>query len=371
MQPSEVVSRERPNQDSPAVLPMRLSALCIEDNPDDADLALAALQMAGCTVLWQVAEDEASVSLALKRPVDVVLSDFNLPRFSPHRALALLAERGLDVPLVVVTRAIGEESAVGVLRAGAADYLAKDKLATLPLVVARVLDEAARKRRERQLGLDLQQAHHRLRVLSAGLVSAQEDERKQIARDLHDSLGQLLTAAQLHLHAASRTADSQVAAIFRDKAQSILAQGIEQIKSLSFAMRPPQLDLLGLAAAVRALLEQMTQPAGLEIELDVRGDERSASAVQQAVAYRVLQEAVTNAVRHARARRLRIHLCFASPRMSVTVADDGVGMQPQPPVAGRLPGQGLQGMQERCELVGGRLAVRSTLCRGTVLRARL
>lgn len=351
--------------------PERLSVLCIEDNPDDADLARLTLARAVRTLHWRVAEDGASMRQQLAHPVDLVLCDYHLPRFSPQRALDLLAELAIDVPLVVVTRAIGEHAAVSVLRAGAADYVAKDRLATLPVVVQRVLEAHAGRRRERQLLDDLHGANDRLRRLSAQLVTTQEAERRQIGRDLHDSLGQLLTAAQLHLQAAGRTTDPRVSTVFSDKAQDILALAVEQVKTLSFSMRPAQLDLLGLAAAVQALAEQMLPPGGVQFELSVRGDERLATPVQQSVAYRIVQETMTNTVRHAQALRLKVRLAFDRQKVAVIVFDDGIGLPRLAPTAALRPPQGLASMQERCELIGGRLKVRSIPGRGTLVHARI
>ncbi len=349
----------------------RLAVLCIEDNPDDADLARLTLEQTGAQLDWRVAEDGPSMRHALAKPVDLVLCDFHLPRFSPQQALAVLAELALDVPLIVVTRAIGEDAAVSVLRAGAADYVGKDRLATLPVVLQRVLAAHAGRRRERQLLDDLHRANARMRRLSAQLVSTQEAERREIARDLHDSLGQLLTATQLHLQAAARTTDPCVATVFSNKAQDILALAVEQVKTLSFSMRPAQLDLLGLAAAVQALADQMLPPGGVQFQLSVRGDERQATPVQQAVAYRIVQETLTNAVRHAQARQLKVRLAFDRQKVRVIVADDGIGLPQPAPSAGLRTPQGLASMQERCELIGGRLRVRSFPGRGTLVQAEI
>ncbi len=124
-------------------LPAMIRLLCVEDNPDDTELLALALERADPQrkyVLHRV-EDGKRFTEALQDEFDVVLCDFNLPRFSPYAALHLLTERRCNIPLVVVTRAIGEDAAVNVLRCGAEDCVTKDKLGTLPQVISRVMTD--------------------------------------------------------------------------------------------------------------------------------------------------------------------------------------------------------------------------------------
>jgi CheY-like chemotaxis protein len=127
-------------------LPATIRLLCVEDNPDDTELLALALERTDPQrkyVLHRV-EDGKRFAEALQHDFDVVLCDFNLPRFSPYAALHLLTERRCDTPLVVVTRAIGEDTAVDVLRCGARDCVTKDKLGTLPQVIDRVMTDRRR-----------------------------------------------------------------------------------------------------------------------------------------------------------------------------------------------------------------------------------
>ncbi len=345
-----------------------LRVLCIEDSPDDELFIQLALRPLGRPLAWVAADEPAGVGSALDQGVDIVLCDYHLPSFSPAEALALLRARRLDVPLVVVTRAIGEAAAVEVLRAGAADYVSKDRLATLPMVVGRALAIAAQRREQQALLAALHEANERLRGLGAAFVHAQEAERGHIARELHDSLGQSLTALLMHLQAADRAADRATGERYRRAGRDILDQAIEQVKTLSFAMRPPQLDLLGLRSTIGLLCERMLDPAGIAYQISIRGEEPRPAPAALSVLYRVAQEALTNAVRHAAPRRVALRLRFSSRSLSVAVGDDGAGFD----AARRSwPGQGLRGMAERCELAGGRLRLRSRRGSGTVVHARL
>lgn len=351
-----------------------LRVLCIEDDPGDEVLVRLTVRRFPRPVQWFSALGEAEVSKALDQGMDLVLSDYHLEGYSPLRAIAAIASRGRDIPLVVVSNAVGEAAAVEVLRAGAADYVSKDRLAILPMVMARVLEAREQREQQRALLAQNQRAALRLRQLAAELVQAQENERRHLAQALHDSLGQALTALQLHLHAADAACDAHEARDLRQRAYAILRDTIGQMRTLSFAVRPALLDHQGLAATIETLSQQMLAPAGVAFALRVRGSEGARGSAQSSIAFRVVQEAFTNAMRHAAARRMAVHLGFrADGRLVVAVGDDGVGLHEGTaglPGAGGS-GRGLSGMAERCELSGGFLRLRSRPGAGTVLRATL
>ena len=351
-----------------------LRIVAVEDNADDIELIGFALRDAGVAAQLRVADDEPSLRAVLTPEPDLILCDYKLPRFSPQAALALLEQLKLPIPLIVVTRAIGESAAVEVLRLGARDYVAKDRLATLPQVIRRVLDQDLAERAGRILHARLESAHRRLRDMSARMIDVQEDERKRVARELHDVLGQALTSVLMHLESAERMRDGPAAKECRAVATRLVRESLDQVRTLSFMLRPAQLDLLGLAAAVRSAAALQLRPLGIKAELRVRGAVDAASPTQAAVLYRVVQEALTNVVRHAGARHVRLRLARIEPdRFIATIVDDGdgfdVGQTLETPSPGARRTLGLTGMIERCELIGGRLTIRSRPGWGTAVRA--
>src|SRR6476661_10736738 len=112
-------------------------------------------------------DDAAAFTSALQQDFDCILCDFNMPRFSPYAALQILMARRCGTPLIVVTRAIGEEAAVHVLRCGAKDYLTKDKLGTLPQIIERVMADRQRAQEQERMARELETAYRRLKKLSA------------------------------------------------------------------------------------------------------------------------------------------------------------------------------------------------------------
>jgi signal transduction histidine kinase len=356
--------------------PATIRLLCVEDSADDVELMAIALERADPHrhYLLERVEDASGFTDALQHDFDVILCDFNMPRFSPYAALQILVARRCGTPLVVVTRAIGEEAAVHVLRCGAKDYLTKDKLGTLPQIIERVMSERRRVLEQERLGRELEAAYRRLKKLSARLVVAQERERTLISRELHDQLGQTLTGMVIHLHAAKRSGDPADVQKHTDTAMEMAQAAVSQLKTLSFSLRPAQLDLLGLVAAVNTAVQRIAEPADLAFSVSSRGKEPAVLGETASVALRLVQEALNNVVRHAKASLIVVRLRFLPQgRIGVLVIDDGIGFDKSELLGGQASERnvGLYGMIERTELAGGRLHIRSRPGRGVAIRAVL
>jgi signal transduction histidine kinase len=353
-----------------------LRLLCVEDNPNDVELIGLALKRAdpGRTYLITHVEEARGFTENLGDDIDVVLCDYNMPLFSPDAALTILAQRGSQIPLVVVTHAIGEEAAVGVLRHGAKDYVSKSKLATLPQIIDRVMSERHALQKEERLRQQLAAAYARLRELSSRAVLTQERERSLISRELHDVLGQTLTAVVIHMHASRAATDPDKGRVYSDMALQLAQEAVHQVRTMSFSLRPAQLDLLGLIAAVESTVHRMADAAGLKTSITTRGVQAATLDHRASVAVRLIQEAVTNTVRHASATRIWVRLRFLpSGPMVLLIADNGTGFDPRSILDGP-PGEhnvGLYGMMERAELIGGKLRIRTELGAGVIVRAIL
>lgn len=345
--------------------------MCVDDEADDVELIRLALERGHLDADVMRVAGESELRDALASAPDLLLCDYSMPGFSAERALVVVKDSARPVPLIVVTRSIGEDAVVRLFRAGAKDYVAKDKLALLPSVVQRVLRDGALEIERRRTSVELADANARLRLLSARLVDAQERERARIARELHDGLGQVLTGIVIHLHAASRSEAPEQARRCGERAQELAQQAIQQVKSLSFQLRPAQLELLGFVAAVQATLDRQLEASGIRAVLRVRGFDPERPSPSHAVALRVLQEGLTNVLRHANARSAVVRLRFTGDgHVALTLGDDGRGFKLGSVLEGGLSPKnvGLHGMFERAELMGGRLRIRSTPGRGTVVR---
>ncbi len=222
---------------------------------------------------------------------------------------------------------------------------------------------------------ELAEAQDRLNTLHAQrgellnrLMSVQEEERRRLAREIHDELGQLLTGLSLNLKLCQEAVPDELSTAHDRlaKASSVVRHTIEQSHRLITDLRPTVLDDYGLVPALEEEVSQRLTPLGIEATLDTVGDiERLPSDVATA-AFRIVQEAITNIIRHANARWVRIQLRQRAGELTVTIEDDGIGLP-----EGRVPSYngrsalGILGMQERARALGGYLEVCSRTPRGT------
>lgn len=226
-----------------------------------------------------------------------------------------------------------------------------------------LIDEAGRATGGAALALDVTA---RQRAVEA-LLSAQDEERTRISRDLHDGVGQALTAISLGLGAVL-DADPSAQRAQLVGVKELVAKTLEDVRRISRDLRPALLDELGLEAAVTHFARELAERSGTEIDVLARLPQRLPRSAEAAV-YRVVQEALTNVARHARATHASVVLTASGDRLHLVVEDNGDGFVPAEPAA--TVSVGLLGMRERVELLGGTLRLESTPGRGTIISARV
>lgn len=201
------------------------------------------------------------------------------------------------------------------------------------------------------------------------LISAEDDERRRIARELHDETGQSLTALLVGLRVIQEQATLAGAQAEAERLRKVAGQTMDNVGRLARGLHPAVLDDLGLLAAARRYVSDYAKAHDLAVDLRSEGvgAQRFPSLVQNTI-YRILQEGLTNVVRHARARAVQVALVLNAGRLTLEIGDDGIGFDPEVRHAG-TPGLGLHGMGERVALLGGTLTIRSAPGEGTRLRA--
>ncbi len=222
------------------------------------------------------------------------------------------------------------------------------------------------RRRYRALYLRTLAQRDRLRELTSRCLQAKEAEARRIAQQLHDEAGQLTAAVQLALAEAARGARPPARhGLLR--ASALLDRLEDRLRQLSHELRPTVLDELGLAPALGFLAEAFTARSGVPV--DVRGDlgEGALDPLVATAVYRIVQEALANVARHARAKRVSVTLRRRRAELQCAVRDDGVGIGAEGPARRHNGGLGLVGIRERLLALGGRLEVRSRAGRGTEL----
>jgi two-component system sensor histidine kinase UhpB len=185
------------------------------------------------------------------------------------------------------------------------------------------------------------------------VLGAQESERLRIAQELHDQVGQELTAVLLGLSRISSQVQPLVRAEVTEAADAV-RNALEDVRRIAVELRPEALDELGLEGALAVLAERFSRQLGLDVSERIPSDLPSIPAEQELVIYRVAQEALTNVVRHGAAGRAELRLERAGDRVILTVADDGLGLPPYP-----VEGTGIRGMRERAALIGATLEIRN------------
>jgi two-component system sensor histidine kinase UhpB len=214
-------------------------------------------------------------------------------------------------------------------------------------------------------------ARGRLQRLSRRLLEVQEDERRHLARELHDDIGQGLTAIKLNLESLARGRDGVLAEGRVGEALEATRHTIERVRQLSVNLRPLQLDDLGLVAALRSLLDRQARLGRLEPHFELQEVPVKLSAETEIACFRVAQEAINNIVRHAQAANVWLRLFVAGERLALSVRDDGCGFDVGAAQRRSAVGEslGMISMEERVALAGGTFQIHSTPGQGTVVVA--
>lgn len=217
----------------------------------------------------------------------------------------------------------------------------------------------------------LEIAHDRLEMMSRRLLEAEETERRRLAQDLHDELGQTLTAISLRLQLLEkRLGDSEFAAQV-DETVDVVQRASEQVRNLALNLRPPSLDDVGLVRTLGWYVEHQAQWGGLAGRFRAEPPEISLPPHLETTCFRVVQEALTNAMRHSRAHRIDVELRQDEGEVELLIRDDGAGFDVEATMkkAEAGSGFGLLGMDERVRLANGRFSIESGFGSGTIVRA--
>jgi signal transduction histidine kinase len=342
-----------------------LRVLMVEDSEADAELILRALGRGGLRVSSRRVETAGELRAALAAETwHAVLADFNLPHFDALAALALVRAVDCDVPFIVVSGTIGEETAVEMMRAGAQDYVLKDNLTRLAVAVQRELGEAEGRRERRAAETEVQVHQERLRALAAEVTWAEQKERRRIATGLHDDICQTLAVAKMKLEQTRRLPSAEERAQGYDELGLILDGVIQETRNLVYELSPPILFELGLTKAIAWVADKAREQYDLPVEVVVEGEVKPLADDVAVTVFQAVKELLNNVVKHAEATRVTIEIAPAPRELRVSVTDDGVGCEEISPVLHSGGGFGLLNIRERLTYVGGALDLQSSPGRG-------
>lgn len=351
--------------DGPSANGNRPLVLVVED---DADLRAYLLRLLRPRYRVAAARDgvEGLDKARVLRP-DLVLTDVMMPRLSGLELLrALRGEAELaSIPCVLLTALAGAEARIEALDRGASDYVTKPfREAEL---LARIDNLIRMEELTRHLERRVAEQTGELRTLATNLASVQEEERLRIAREVHDELGQVFTGLRLELDglrylANAPSTDCRACEGAFGQIDELLTALHESLQSIINALRPSVLDTLGFAAAIHNLSREFERRNRIACNAEVGVDEERLGDEQSIALFRIVQEALTNVSRHARAKTVEVVFEEAPECVTLRIHDDGVGFDPSAPMP---RGCGLLGIRERARQLGGRAEISSAPGGGT------
>jgi signal transduction histidine kinase len=307
---------------------------------------------------WTINEKLSSSAWFLRREV--------LPRREAVLDIAEEIERLNNATLMAQRAAITERQAA--FRSDLFKLLWRSLLLGAIVAITAVIRLRVLERRSDEQRSVAQEAERQMRQLSHQIVAAQEDERKNLSRELHDHVGQVLTALRMELGRIDRfrSPDERVARAVAECRQ-LVDNMVRTVRDLALGLRPSMLDDFGLQPALEWHVRDFTRRFGVPVELTVAGDLGRLPEQHRTCVYRVTQEALTNCVRHASATRVSVAVSGDATGIDVAVTDDGIGLEPQRVRAGL----GLRGIEERVRDLHGKIRIDSSTGQGTTVRIRL
>ena len=349
----------------------------------------------GYTVVAAVASGEEAIQKATDLHPDLVLMDIVLKGRMDGIEAARQIRDCLDIPSIFLT-AYSEDEIVQ--RAKITEpfgfilkpFQVRELHATIQMALyrqraERKLKQVEQELRHAQISLEqrvaertaeLADANQRLRHLSVQIINAQEAERKRISQELHDEMGQALTAIIYNLEMSLQDLPPGLGQTTKERlveAYSLTLRTLEQVRLLSLDLRPAMLDDLGLVPALRSYVSRYTRRTRMEVAFEAIGMEEQLSPEMETALYRIVQEALTNVARHAQARSIRLRLERKASTVAVVVEDDGRGFDVEKTRESKPSdsGVGLLGIEERVHAMGGSLCILSQPGQGTVLSVEM
>lgn len=205
---------------------------------------------------------------------------------------------------------------------------------------------------------------NRLREIAGRAQAAAEEERRRLARELHDGIAQTLAALRIRVKLAGATSDPDHLQAALGDVSGGIGDAILELRRMARGLRPPALEMLGLGAAVESYVRSVSEAAGIEASIQAENVAGCLSRESELALYRIVQESLSNVVRHSGASRVSVQLRRVDRTVDVVIEDDGCGFDTRQVMNGDR-GLGLFGMQERAAFIGGRLKIDSTRGTGT------
>jgi signal transduction histidine kinase len=373
-----------------------LRVLLVEDSQSDAVLLARALERGGLAPVCERVDTPETMEAALRKQAwDLILADHVMPRFSAPEALELVKRLELDIPFIIVSGQIEEETAIAAMRVGAQDYVMKDRLTRLAPAVERELREADVRRARAKFEKALRRAHEELEMrveqrtaalraanlrlqnvleerkrLENELLEIAENERRSIGFDLHDDLGQRLTGLSMMTKGLEQRLSSEQHPATEEacKIRALIHELIHHTHNLAYQFS--SLDVRGddLSSLMEGLAGNVKKMFDIPCGLGVKGTIPGLPQDTTIQLYKIAQEAVSNAIKHGKASRVSIDLLKDGDRLVLAVRNDGVPFSQTATTKNRM---GLRIMNYRANTIGALLEIKPADKGGTIVTCAL
>jgi signal transduction histidine kinase len=350
-------------------MPPPLRVLMVEDSKDDAELVLIELRRGGYEPISQRVDTREGLLTALnKHSWDLIIADYSLPGFSGLAAFHLVREMKLDLPFVIVSGTIGEDIAVLAMKAGVQDYVMKNNLSRLTPAVERELREAKNRQDRIQAEEKLRVYQKKLRSLASQLSLTEERERRRIATELHDRIGQSLVFSKIKLKSMQESAQTDLEKKQLGEICDMVDQIIQDTRTLTFDLSSPILYEMGFEAAISDwLTDHIEKEHGLHAVFEDDGKPKPLNDDVRVLLFNAVRELLINIVKHAGAKNVKVSTRRENDHIRILVEDDGIGFSysESPLYVKEKGGFGLFSIRERLNHLGGTLTIKSEPGRGT------
>src|SRR5882724_4021406 len=351
----------------------RVNILMVDDQPAKLLTYEAILGELGDNLIKASSGREALEHL-LKTDVAVVLLDVSMPDLDGFELADLIRQhpRFQRTAIIFISAVhLTDLDKLKGYKRGAVDYISVPVVPELLLAKVSVFAELHRKALQlEKTNFELKAVEENLRCLSIQLMQIQDSERRRVARELHDGLGQYLVAAKMCMDGLAHAEDAR----FRERladATDLVERALVETRTMSHLLHPPLLDEMGLESALNWYAQGFGRRSGVDVEVSVAPDIGRLGVEAETAIFRIVQECLTNVHRHSGSTKASIQLMRSSGLITLEVCDQGKGMNPHHRNGEGSPGVGLAGMRERVRQLRGHLDISSHEGRGTTVVATM
>ncbi len=349
-----------------------INILFIEDTFGDVELIKNELRKAHVLFdsRWVDSKEEFMFELDDFSP-DVIICDYSLPCFTGMELLLMFKETKKNIPFIIVTGNLSEQLALDFIEAGVDDFIVKSSFGRVPNAIKKAIEKKEIEKEKEFIAAELMQSQIQLRALLKNNQVVREEERSSIALEIHDELGQQLTALKMDIDwIMYHQKDPESNMVNKLKEMIKLNNDIiNSVRRISFSLRPAIIDDLGLLAALEWKCADFEEKTGIVCHFNSTVKERKFDKNFSISAFRILQESLHNVTKHAAAKSVSVSLEETDKELLMEISDDGIGITNDKINNNKT--LGIFGMKERAMMLGGKLVAKGIQNKGTKIELAL